>query len=77
MTVHSASINLKRPVFKRHRTIDREKLTQITVQKHGLLLTTTELDYQPDQLLLRLKNKQQIVAALKEAGWPVIEDTKL
>ncbi|WP_413476256.1 EbsA family protein [Latilactobacillus fuchuensis] len=73
VTITSEAIHLKRPVFKRHRTIEREKLTQIAVQKHGLLITTTELDYQPEQLLLRPKDKQQLVATLKAAGWPIVE----
>jgi len=66
-------ITLKRPVFKYNRTINRETTTTIIVQKHGLLIKTNELDYQPEQILLSRKAKQAFVEQLKQNGWPIKE----
>lgn len=66
-------ITLKRPVFKYNRTINRETTTAIIVQKHGLLIKTNELDYQPEQILLSRKAKQAFVKQLKQNGWPIEE----
>jgi len=43
----------------------------VIVQKYGLLIKTTELDYQPEQLLLSAKVKEQLITTLEANNWPV------
>ncbi|MSD83125.1 hypothetical protein GKC32_01880 [Lactobacillus curvatus] len=71
LSLSATTMTLKRPVFKAKRIINREMTTTIIVQKHGLLIRTNELDYQPEQLLLSRKAKQVLIEHLKQNDWPI------
>ncbi|WGI18221.1 EbsA family protein [Latilactobacillus sakei] len=71
LDITAQTLTLKRPLFKYNRTIQLAQTTAVIVQKHGLLIKTTELDYQPEQLLLSAKVKEQLITTLEANNWPV------
>ncbi|KRM22212.1 EbsA family protein [Latilactobacillus graminis] len=76
VVLDETTITLKHPLSKYHRTIHRETVTTIIVQKHGFLINTNELDYQPTQLLLSRSAQEKLITQLNQTGWPLNTSSK-